>query len=223
MQVKKIIIIGGKGTAVNIAEGILDAQMNHNAPINFLGFAFDDLSNGNSINDFPILCKTTEAWEKYKDEEDVYFIFQMNHQNKMKERMDLIESYEIPPERWFTFIHPTAFVSKSVKIGYGTVIFVGCAIHANAEIGNHCTLSALTTIGHDTKIGNHVFMSTHVCIGSYATLGENSFYGQNTTVTGSVKIEKENLIGLGAVVVKDINETNKVIVGFPAKPVRDIN
>lgn len=223
MKTKKVIIIGGKGTAVNIAEGIWDAQVNHGAPVEFLGFAFDDLSNGNSVNGFPILCKTTEVWEKYKEEEDVHFIFQMNHQNKMKERMELIDSYGIPPERWFTFIHPTAFVSKSAKIGHGTVVFVGCAIHANAEIGNHCTFSALTTIGHDTIIGNHVFMSTHVCIGSYAKLGENTFFGQNSTVTGSVKIEKENLIGLGAVVVKDIEVTNQVIIGFPAKPVRTIN
>lgn len=223
MSRKKIVIFGGKGTAVNIAEGILDAQLNHGMQIEFLGFAFDDESLGNEINGFPILCKTTEAWEKYKEEEDVHFIFQMNHQNKMKERLSLIRSYGIPQERWFTFIHPLAYVAKSVKLGYGTVVFYGCAIHSNVTIGDHCTFSAITTVGHDTEIGDHVFTATHVCIGSSVKIGENIFFGQNSTVIGSVSIYKENLIGLGSIVVKDITETNKIFVGQPAKAVKNIN
>lgn len=166
MDKTKVIIIGGKGTAVNIAEGICDANKRYGENVEFLGFAFDDEDYGDSINGYPILCKTYNAFNQYKGYDDVKFIFQMNHQNKMKERAELVKRYEIPPEKWFTFIHPSAFVAKSAKIGHGTVIFANCAVHSNTTIGNHCTLSALTTIGHDTVIGNHVFMATHVCVGS---------------------------------------------------------
>lgn len=222
MEVTKIIIFGGKGTAINIAEGIIDAKTNHNSPVDFLGFAFDDESFGDEINNFPILCKTFEAWNKYKDNPNVKFIFQMNNQEKMAERLELIESYQIPDERWYTFVHPLAYVAQSVKLGHGTVVFVGSAIHSNAKIGNHCTFSAITTIGHDTTVGDHVFTATHVCIGSDVNLGPNLFFGQNSTVIGSVKVEGGNLIGLGTIILKDFNQTNKIIVGQPGKAIKNI-
>lgn len=222
MSITKIIIFGAKGTAVNIAEGIIDAKTNYNSPIDFLGFAFDDESIGTEVNGFPILCKTNEAWEKFKNENNVKFIFQMNHQNKMKERLDLINSYNIPQDRWFTFIHPLAYVARSAKIGVGTVIFAGCAIHSNVVIGSHCTFSALTTIGHDTTVGEHVFTATHVCIGSFVNLGDNLFFGQNSTVTSAISIEGGNLIGLGTLMLKNFTGTNKVIIGQPGKSIKNI-
>lgn len=223
MEKTKIIILGGKGTAINIAEGIYDAQQRFNKNIEFLGFAFDDGAIGDSINGFPVLCGTKQVMEKYSDFNDVKFIFQMNHQEKMKERGVLVQSYNIPSEKWFTFIHPLAYVAKSAKIGCGSVIFANCAIHSNTKIGNHCTFSASTTIGHDTMVGNHVFTATHVCIGSNVSLEDYLFFGQNSTVNGSIKIKENNLIGLGASVINDIDVTNKIFIGTPAKTVRSIN
>ena len=120
MDKTKVIIIGGKGTAVNIAEGIYDAEKRYGENVEFLGFAFDDEDYGDSINGYPILCKTYKAFNKYGNYNDVKFIFQMNHRDKMKKRAELVESYNIPPEKWHTFIHPSAFVSKSAKIGHGS-------------------------------------------------------------------------------------------------------
>lgn len=214
---KRIIIIGGKGTAINVAEAIVDAETRFNAPVEFIGFAFDDESLGDTINGYPILCKTYEAFDKYGHLDDVSFIFQMHHQLKMKERADLISSYAIPDHKWFTFVHPSAFVSRSVQLGFGTVVYVHCAIHANAIIGNHCTFCALTTIGHDTRIGNNVFTATHVCIGSSVEIQDFNFFGQNTTVTSQMKIGKNNLIGLGTTIIKDIHGTNGIYIGSPAR------
>ncbi|WP_107040050.1 LbetaH domain-containing protein [Brumimicrobium mesophilum] len=212
----KYIIIGGKGTAVNIAEGIWDAQNNHNAKVEFLGFAFDDEDFGDEINGFPILCKTNSLYEKYKKYKDVKFIFQMNNPLKMPEREALIKSYNIPTEKWGNFIHPSAFISKSVNMGFGNVIFVNCAIHSNVSIGNHCTFLAQTTIGHDTVIKNHVFTATHVCIGSSVNMEKNIFLGQKSAVKNNISIAENSLVGLGANLVKDIKESNKIIVGSPA-------
>ena len=223
MEKTKIIILGGKGTAINIAEGIYDAQNRFNENIEFLGFAFDDETFESSINGFPVLCKTHQVIEKYSGFKDVKFIFQMNHPQKMKERGLLVQSYNIPPEKWCTFIHPSAYVAKSARVGIGSVIFAHCAVHSNAKIGNHCTLSAMTTIGHDTSLGNHIFTATHVCIGSNVSLEDYLFFGQNSTVNADIKIKENNLIGLGASVINDIDVSNKVFIGTPAKTVRSIN
>lgn len=214
---KKIIIIGGKGTALNIAEAIIDADIRFNAPVEFIGFAFDDESMGDTISGYPVLCKTKEVYSKYGHIDDVAFIFQMHHQLKMEERAELIASYNIPDNKWFTFIHPSAFVSRSVKLGFGTVVYVNCAIHSNTIIGNHCTFCALTTIGHDSIIGNNVFTATHVCIGSSVQIKDCNFLGQNSTITSAMKIEANNLIGLGAVIIKNIEESNGIYVGSPAR------
>lgn len=216
MSKTKIIIFGGKGTAVNLAECIYDAEQK-GMPVHFLGFAFDDTSFGTEVNGFPILCKTTEAYKHYKDEEDVKFIFQMNHQNKMAERLELIESYQIPLDRWYSFVHPSSYVAKSVDLGAGTAVFPNCTLLSNVKIGNHTTICAATTIGHDSNIGEHNFMATHVCIGSYVQTQANNFFAQNVTVRGRISIEENNLIGLGASVVKDINESRNIYLGTPAK------
>lgn len=219
----KYIILGGKGTAVNIAEAIWDAQHNYGSKVEFLGFAFDDKNYGVEINNFPVLCKTNELYKNYGKFNDVKFIFQMNNPFKMPEREQLIKSYNIPIEKWGNFIHPSAYISRSVKLGFGNVIFVNCAIHSNVTIGNHCTFLAQTTIGHNTSIKNHVFTATHACIGSSITLENNIFIGQNVAIKNDICIAENSLIGLGANVVKNIIESNKIIVGSPAETIKNIN
>lgn len=223
MQRTKIIVLGGKGTAVNLAEGIYDADQRYNAPVEFLGFAFDDESFGDEISGFPVLCKTTELYERFGHLSDVKFIFQMYREDKMLERAQLIKSYQIPPEKYYTFVHPSSFVSKSVKLGVGNVVYAHCAVHSNTTIGNHNMFSAFTSIGHDCKIHNHVFTATHVCIGSDVELKDALFIGQNVGVRGGVSIEGGNIIGIGSNVVTDIKKTNGVYVGNPTKLIRNIN
>ena len=223
MEKTKVIIFGGIGTAVNIAEGIFDAEKNHHSNVEMLGFAFDAPDVGSEINGFPVVCGTKEAYTKFEQYNDVKFLFQMNHHYKMEERAALVKSYHIPDERWYTFIHPTAFISRSVKIGVGSVVYAHCAIHSNAVIGNHCTFSALTTIGHDTHLKNHVYTGPHVCIGSNVVIQECSFIGLNTSVANNVSIARNTLIGHGSTVVKDILETGKIYIGSPAKLLKDIS
>lgn len=218
----KVIVMGGKGTAVNVAEGIFDAEKNFNAPVEFLGFAFDDESFGESINGFPILCKTKDLLSKYGHLNDVKFIFQMYHQDKMKERAQLIKSFQIPDEKYYTFVHPSSFISKSVQLGVGTVVYAHCAIHSNTIIGKHNMFSAFTSIGHDCKIHNHVFTATHVCIGSSVEIGDCTFMGQNVGVRGGVYLEGGNIIGMGSNLVSNVKETNKIFLGNPAKAIREI-
>ncbi len=219
---KKIIVIGGKGTAVNVAEALVDARETYNEKIEFLGFAIDDETLGDEINGFPVLCKTREVNEKFSKYEDVQFLFQLHRMDKMVERKKLVNSYGIDSKKWFTFVHPLSFVSKSVRLGYGTVVYANCAIHSNAIIGNHCMFSANTTIGHDTIIKDNVFTGTHVCIGSYVNIEECNFFGQNVAVKGEVSIAKNNLFGISATVSKNVEVSNKILIGTPAKSFKSL-
>lgn len=125
---KKVILIGGKGSCVDIAEEIEDARVRYGMNIEVLGFAFDDPSYAKGINGWPVLCGTKEAWDKYKQCKDVYFIFGMFRYDIARERFALRDSYGISVHRYLTFVHPTAYISRTAQIGHGTIVLANATI-----------------------------------------------------------------------------------------------
>jgi len=212
----KIIIIGGKGSAVVIAEQIYDAQQKTN-DVEFLGFAFDDESFGDSINDFPILSKTYDVYNKYKKYSDVKFIFQLYRPDLIKERIQLLNSYNIPITKFATFIHPSVIMSKSVNIGYGSVISANTVISSNVVINNHCTLHTNVHVSHDCVLDDYNFVSAQTVIGSNVKIGKGNFIGMNSTFNNYITIGNNCFIGMASNVIKSV-ESNVNVYGNPAKP-----
>lgn len=212
----KIIIIGGKGSAVVVAEQIYHAQ-NLNQSVEFLGFAFDDEQFGDEINGWPILAKTYEVYEKYIKYSDVKFIYQLYRPDVMKERIELLNSYNIPAERFAKFVHPSALISKTTQIGYGTAIMANCVINTGAKIGNHCTIHSNSLIGHDSVLGDYNFFAAHSVLGSNNKIGNANFVGLNSTFNNYITIGNHCFVGMASNVVKSIESGTKVY-GNPAKP-----
>jgi len=213
---QKIIIIGGKGSALVVAEQIYDAQKRYNN-VEFLGFAFDDVSFGKEINGFPILCKTTDVMKNYGQYDEIKFIFQLYRPDLMKERIELLNSYNIPKAKFGLFIHPSAIISKSAKIGYGCAIMANVVLNPNSIIGNHCTIHSNSLIGHDTSIGNYNFIAAHNVLGSSTKIGDANFFGLNSTFNNYLTIGDFNFVGMGSNVIKGFDSNNK-LYGNPAKP-----
>lgn len=211
----KVVVIGGKGSAVVIAEQLYDMQIKTDK-VEFLGFAFDDEAMGDTINGFPLLCKTYEAYEKFKDDLDVKFIYQLYRPDLMRERIELLESFNIPKDRFYTFIHHTATVSRSAKIGKGTAIMANAVINPNTVIGNHCTIHSNTLIGHDTKLGDYNFLAAHNVVGSSSEVGNGNFFGLNSTFNNYLRIGDFNFVGMASNVIKGL-ESNQKVYGNPAK------
>lgn len=212
----KIIIIGGKGTAVVVAEQIIDAieRFGYNAEI--LGFAFDDPTMDH-VMEFPILCHSYEAKEKYAQYDDVKFLYLLYRSDLIKVRSELRDSFNIPREKYLNFIHPTAYIARSVKMGYGNIILANCVFNSNAQLGSFNTFNVACLVGHDTKIGDSNFCAAHTCIGSNLNISDMNFFGINCCIKNKVVMGNCNIIGQCANVVKDVaNDT--VLIGNPAKP-----
>lgn len=214
----KIIVIGGKGTAVVIAEQIIDAKERLGMDVEFLGFAFDDPSFNGFINGLPILCKTTEVKEKYMNQEDVFFIYSLYRSDIIEERVALLHSYEIPENRFCNFIHPSALVARSAKIGYGNAILANVVINPGVRMGNYNTFNSGALIGHDTKMGNNNFFAGHACIGSNIEIKNGVFVGLNASVKNFLSLEDFSLVGMGSNVVKNV-ESKAIVIGNPAKKI----
>lgn len=214
----KIIVIGGKGTAIDIGEQIVNAREQFNAPMELLGWACDDEKLGPEINGYPVLCKPRELAEKFDDPE-IKLIFSLYKADKMEERGNLLMSYGIAPARFANFVHPMAYVAKSVTMGVGNVIFSHTSIFSNVKVGDYNIFYAGSIIGHDTQIGNSNFFAT-ADVGSENVIGNGIFMGMNSTIKGSLNIGNYAFIGMGSNVVKNV-ETHQVVFGNPAKPKKE--
>ncbi len=211
----KVVIIGGKGSAVVIAEQLYDMEIK-NGSVEFLGFAFDDETMGDTINGFPLLCKTYEAYAKFKDYNDVKFIYQLYRPDLMRERIKLLNSFNIPENKFYTFIHHTATIARSAKICKGTSIMANVVVNPNAVIGYHCTIHSNSLIGHNTKLGNYNFVAAHNVIGSSSEIGSGNFFGLNSTFNNYLKIGDFNFVGMASNVIKNL-ESDQKVYGNPAK------
>ncbi|MBQ8361814.1 MAG: sialic acid O-acetyltransferase [Bacteroidaceae bacterium] len=213
---EKVVIIGGKGTAVVIAEQIYDAHERFGMDIEVLGFAFDDPAYKDGINGWPVFCGTREAYDMFKHDESVKFVFALYRSDVLKERIALRDSLNIPIDRFLSFRHPSAYVAKSAQLGKANIILANCAINNNVVMGNYNTMQTGSLIGHDTHIGNNNFIAAHTCIGSNLKIGNGNFTGLNCSIKNFVVMGDYNLIGMASNVVKDVSDGN-VLIGNPAK------
>lgn len=215
----KIIIIGGKGTAIDIAEQIINAREQFNENIEFLGWAIDDESLGSTINNYPVLCKTRELAEKF-NYPDVKFIFSLYKAGEMEKRAKLLMSYGIDPSRFANFVHPLAFISRSVTLGFGNVILSYASVFSNVRIGNHNIIYSSSLIGHDTQVADNNYIAA-ATIGSEIVIGSGIFIGLNATIKSGVEISDYAFIGIGANVLRNV-DSRKIAFGNPATNFRRI-
>ncbi len=219
---KKVIIIGGIGTAVNIAEQMQDAIDKFGLKDEFMGFAFDDEKFGEKINGFPLLCKTREAFDIYGKYNDIYFMYQLYRPDKLKERSSWLPQFKVPTERYYNFIHPTATICRSAKMGFGNAIQAGCVVGSNTVMGNHNTFNSMCLFGHDTKMGDHNFFAAHSLIGSNTKMGNYIFMGLNSTLNNMIEVKDNVMIGMGSNVIKSL-ESDQLVLGNPAKFIKALD
>lgn len=211
----KVVIIGGKGTAIVIADQIYDAHVRFGMDIEVIGLALDDRTMGNDICGYPILCGIKEVYEKYKNEDDVKFIYSLYRSDKIRERCKILYDLKIPAEKWYNFIHPSALVARSVKMGYGNVILANCVINSNTIIGNFNTLNSGTLLGHDIKVGNNNFFAAQVTVGSLLEIGDMNFIGLNSAIKQGVRLGEGVLVGQCSNVTRSF-ECDETVFGNPA-------
>jgi sugar O-acyltransferase (sialic acid O-acetyltransferase NeuD family) len=214
--VDQIIIIGGKGTALNIAEQIVDASVRHRASISLLGFALDDPALGHEIDGFPLLCRPCDLLASFPGP-DVKFLFALYKPERMRERVELLRTYGIPKERFATFVHPLAFVGRTARVGCGSVIFAHASVLNRAAIQDFSIVNSHVVVEHDARIGSSCFIAASAVIGARATLGSGTFVGLGSTVREDVSVGEYAFVGMGSNVLSDVGP-NTLVYGNPARP-----
>ena len=210
-RIKRIIILGTGGNCLDICDIINESKKGR-----CIGFLDDDeLKWGKTIYGVKVLGPLSSA-TKHKN---VYFVNGIGSPNNFWKKDKIICKTGLKPKNFISIIHPTANISKSAKIGYGTVIFPNVTIASNVKIGNHVIILSGTVINHDVQIGDYVCIASSVSISGRVKIGKMCYLGSNSSIREDVNIGDFSLIGMGSVVLRDV-QSNNIVAGNPAKFLR---
>lgn len=210
----ELIIIGSIGSARNVLEQIIEANTKHKSLIRVTGIIIDSEAPGTLIQGVPVLGGKEKIKELIQSS-NAKFIFCLYRPDKMKERAELLLGLNIPDNRYANFIHPSAYIAPSVKLGVGNVIMSHTTIQSNVSIGNNNIFNSNITIEHESDIGNFNFFAANSVIGSKTKINNYNFIGLNSSVRENVELENV-FIGMHSMVLH--NFSNVSIIGIPAKP-----
>ena len=119
-----------------------------------------------------------------------------------------------------TIVHPTAFVSKSVMIGAGSVVFAQVAVNAGTQIGHGSIVNTGATIDHDCLVGDGVHISPGAHLAGTVIVGNYSWLGIGSSVIQQISIGENVVIGAGAVITQNV-PNDVTVVGVPGKIIKN--
>jgi UDP-3-O-[3-hydroxymyristoyl] glucosamine N-acyltransferase len=114
------------------------------------------------------------------------------------------------------FIHYSAILSTTIRMGVGNIIYPFCVIGPNVMIGDFNLVTSYSFISHDSTLGNNNFLST-AGIAGRVQIGNMNFFGIRSTILPNITIGDINIIQAGMTVDKDIQSDSTIFYRFKEK------
>jgi hypothetical protein len=125
-----------------------------------------------------------------------------------------------PRERLATLVDPSAFVSRTARLGAGCVVYPGCYIGLSAVLGDRVFMLSGSIVNHDVRLADDVVVCSGVSLAGGVSVEPACYLGQACTIRQNLRIGRGSLVGMGSVVVKDV-PAGVVVAGNPARKLRD--
>ncbi len=205
----KLAILGASGHGKVIAEAaILSGKWTE---IIFFDDAFPEIQ---SIEEWTVLGNTRDL---IKNKNNFGGIIIGIGDNKI--RMDKYNYLKRHDCNIVSIIHPSAIISQSVSMGFGTVVMAGAIINAYSQIGYSCIINSNAVVEHDCLLSDGVHISPGVLLAGDVSIGISTWIGIGSTVKQQITIVNDVIVGAGSVVVKDIVEQG-IFFGNPLKKLK---
>ncbi|MBD3107688.1 acetyltransferase [Bacillus sp. AGMB 02131] len=138
-----------------------------------------------------------------------------------KIRKKIVTELKIPSDKYASLLHPSAVISPSVKIGYGTVIMPKVVINANTVIGNHVIINSSAVVEHDNVIEDFAHIAPNATLTGLVKVGEGTQISAAASVIPGIAIGEWCMIGAGSTIIHNIPSYSKA-VGSPAKVIEKV-
>jgi sugar O-acyltransferase (sialic acid O-acetyltransferase NeuD family) len=219
MGLRKVVVFGTGGTSIDIVDTLHDLNAAGIGPrYECVAFLDDNPALwGTTLAGVPVIGSLATA----RQFADCYFVNGIGSDRNFRNKPDLIAASGVPDERFVTLIHPTASVSRTARIGRGTVILQQVTVTSNVRIGDHVVILPQSIISHDDVIGDYTCITGGVCLSGNVRVGRCCYLGTRSAIKNGVDIGDGSLVGMGSVVIRSV-PANSVVVGNPARYLRPV-
>ncbi|MBI5719984.1 MAG: acetyltransferase [Burkholderiales bacterium] len=216
----QLVFLGAGGGSVEVAEALALSAGGGTAAVTLLGFLDDDERlPGAPALALPLLGGTGMAPELCRRSADLRFVLGIASDKQMRARDALVARLALPAERWFTFVHASAQVSPSARLGAGALVLQQALLGPHCVLGDLVRVSPRACIGHDTVIGSRAVVAPAATVSGRVRIGEGAYIGAASVIAPEVVIGAGAVVGLGAVVLRDV-PPGVTVVGNPARALR---
>jgi len=110
------------------------------------------------------------------------------------------------------------FDKQAFAMGKGNLIFLGCRLSSDVNIGDFNLFNGAVSLGHDVKLGNYNVLGPSTRISGDCRVGGENFFGVNSVVLQGLTIGNKTRIGAGSIVIRN-TKNGFLYYGNPAKKV----
>lgn len=215
---KKLVILGGPGDGIVVAEAALLA-VRAGAAYTLAGFLNDALPRGTIVHGVPVLGRF-EDWVELSDEH--VFCPAVQKVQQMPYRVHRLDGLGIPRHRWQTVIHPMSAVSHDAEIGVGAFVASFATMQPMSRLGDFASLRAGASIGHHAVIERHAYVGPNATMCGATRLSEGAHLGPNAVILDYKTVGRYAVVGIGGAVTKDVRDF-AVVLGNPARRVSRVD
>jgi acetyltransferase EpsM len=208
---QRILILGAGRLAVDVADMIQDI-----AGLSVMGFAVDQrpFERGSMLRGQPVYW-IDELVDLGADYKAICAIGSAR-------RAGIIGTVGQMGISFISVIHPSARVSRSARVGEGTIISGGVQVAAEARIGRHVIVNRGALIGPFDVIHDYAYVAPGANLAANVTIGSHTWVGLGANILERLSVGEQCIVGAGSLVTKDVPDRVKA-VGVPAAVIeRDI-
>lgn len=204
-KIKNLGIIGGGDLAEQLLNMIAQSEVEVRSIVYFDDIRFERLEND------------SYRFEEYLDDKfsDYHFIVCLGYKH-LELKMEIIERLKAASRKLFTFIHPSAHIDKTAKIGKGVIIYPMCNVDYKVNIEDGSVLNNSVVVSHESVAGKSSFLSSGVAVAGKVKIGRGTFVGTGSSISSIIEIGENVRIGIGTVITANI-ENNISVIGNPMR------
>ena len=113
-------------------------------------------------------------------------------------------------------VHPSAHVSRFVKMGEGVTILAGATINPGTTIEDNVCVNTSASVDHDNYLEKSCHIFPNATLTGGVRIKEFAYVGSGAVIAPNLTVEKYSCVGAGAIVLANVAE-GAVVFGVPAK------